>query len=338
MQVEKKMTLSNTTTVPSPTRMPEMIIDGLVISKWSRELFLDMRAGGLTAANCTCSIWEGLEDTIRNVAYWKRLFRENSDLIMQVYTVDDIQRAKSEGKVGIILGWQNTSGLGDCIDSIELYAELGVRVIQLTYNTANYVGSGCYESRDSGLTDFGRDVIRRFNENGILVDLSHVGDKTAKEAIEFSNAPVTYSHVTPAGLHHHPRNKSDDQLRFIAQHGGFVGVATTPSFLRKGYDSSVDDYAEAIRYVANLVGEEQVGLATDSVQDQPPEFIHWISHDKGHGRRLVDLGGIPLLNGFKTLKDYNNIIDALHRAKFTDRQIENIAGANWHRFLTTVWR
>src|SRR5690625_2961156 len=281
--------------------MPEILIDGLVIGNWSRKLFEDMRVGGLTAANCTCSIWEGLEDTVKNIAYWKRLFRENSDLILQVYTAQDIYRAKSENKVGVILGWQNTSGLGDSIDSIELYSELGVRIIQLTYNTANYVGSGCYETRDTGLTDFGRDVIERLNANGILIDLSHVGDKTAKEAILYSKAPVTYSHVTPSGLHAHPRNKSDEQLRFIAQRDGFVGVATTPTFLRNGYDSNIDDYAEAIKYVMNLVGEEQVGLATDSVQDQPAEFVDWISHDKGCGRRLVDFGGIPTLSGFENL-------------------------------------
>src|SRR5690554_5915010 len=114
------MTQSTTITTAGSTRMPGMIIDGLVISKWSRGLFEDMLAGGLTAANCTCSIWEGLEGTVRNIASWKRLFRENQDLIVQVYTVDDIERAKRDGKVGIILGWQNTSGLGDCIDSIEL--------------------------------------------------------------------------------------------------------------------------------------------------------------------------------------------------------------------------
>ena len=136
-----------------------LIIDGLVISKWSREVFADMRKGGLTAANCTCSVWEGIRGSMDNIAAWKRMFEANDDLILQVKTTADIVRAKKEEKTGIILGWQNTSGIEDRIEYLAIYKELGVNVMQLTYNTQNFVGSGCYESVDSGLSDFGRDVV-----------------------------------------------------------------------------------------------------------------------------------------------------------------------------------
>ena len=113
------------------------VIDGLVISKWSRAVFADMRKGGLTAANCTCSIWEGFVDTMRNIAQWKRWFAGNTDLITPVRTTADIRRAKSEGKTGIILGFQNTSALEDQTGYISLFKELGVGVMQITYNTQN---------------------------------------------------------------------------------------------------------------------------------------------------------------------------------------------------------
>ena len=118
------------------------VIDGLVISKWSRAIFADMRAGGLTAANCTCSIWDGFAATMRNIAQWKRWFADNSDLITPVRTTADIRRAKAEEKTGIILGFQNTSALEDQIGYISLFKELGVGVMQITYNTQNLVGAG----------------------------------------------------------------------------------------------------------------------------------------------------------------------------------------------------
>ena len=136
-----------------------IVIDGLIISDFSRAIFEDMRKGGLTAANCTCCVWEGFTETMRNVARWKKLLRDNSDLITQVYTTADIVRAKSEGKTGIILGWQNVTGIEDQLGYLQLFKELGIGIIQMAYNTQNMVGTGCYESRDAGLSDFGREVV-----------------------------------------------------------------------------------------------------------------------------------------------------------------------------------
>jgi membrane dipeptidase len=136
-----------------------IVIDGLVISKWSREVFADMRKGGLTAANCTCSIWEGFAETMRNIARWKRWFTDNADLITPVHTTADIRRAKAEGKTGIILGFQNTSAFEDQVGYIALFKDLGVGVVQITYNTQNLAGAGCYERRDTGLSGFGYEVV-----------------------------------------------------------------------------------------------------------------------------------------------------------------------------------
>ena len=121
-----------------------IVIDGLIISNFSREVFADMRRGGLTAANCTCSIWENFRDSMNNVARWKRHFTDNADLITQVYSTADIRRAKEEGKTGIILGWQNLSGIEDQIGYLSLFKELGVGIMQIAYNTQNLVGCGCY--------------------------------------------------------------------------------------------------------------------------------------------------------------------------------------------------
>jgi len=314
-----------------------LVIDGLVISNWSRDIFADMRKGGLTAANCTCSIWEGIRGSMDNVASWKRMYREHDDIILQVKTTADITRAKQEGKTGIILGWQNTSGIEDRIEYLPIFKELGVNIMQLTYNTQNFVGSGCYESVDSGLSDFGRDAVDEMNRVGILIDLSHVGAKTSDDAIRHSKNPVAYTHCLPSGLKEHQRNKSDEQLKFIADRGGFIGVTMFPAFLRRGTDSTVVDYVEAMDYVINLVGEDCVGFGTDFTQDQDQAFFDWLVHDKGDGRELTVFGEIINPLGIRTIGEYPNLTQEMLKQGWSESKVRKILGENWLRVLKDVW-
>jgi len=223
-----------------------LIFDGLIVSNWSPEIFQAMRRGGLAAANCTCCVWENFADTMRNIAAWNGWFRDYPELIVKARTVADIRRAQADGRTAIVLGFQNVSAFEDRLGFVEIFKDAGVGIAQLAYNTQNLVGTGCYESRDGGLSDFGRDVVAEMNRVGMMCDLSHVGPVTSEETILASRKPVCYSHCLPAALKPHPRNKSDEQLRFIAGHGGFVGVTMFPPFLPKGPASTVDDYVAAI--------------------------------------------------------------------------------------------
>jgi membrane dipeptidase len=316
-----------------------IVIDGLVISRFSRSVFESMHAGGVTAANCTCSVWEGFRDTMINLTEWQRWFREHDDLIMPVHVAADIARAKAEGRVGIILGWQNTSALEDRVEFVELFRRLGVGVMQLTYNTQNLVGSGCWESQDAGLSDFGREVIDEMNRVGVLVDLSHVGPATSRDAVEHSGKPVAYTHCCPTGLKDYPRNKTDEELRRIADRGGFVGVATYPPFLPWGDDTTVDHCVEVFEYVINVVGEDAVGIGTDFTQDQDVHFFEWLRRDKGHGRTLVPgKARVPQLpQGLARLDEYPNLTAAMERRGWPEPRIRKVLGENWLRLLGEVW-
>lgn len=315
-----------------------VVIDGLIIANWSRAVFEDMRRGGLTAANCTCCVWENFRGAMDNIAAWKGMFREHADLITQVFTTDDIRRAKSEGRTGIILGWQNVSGIEDRIDYLALFKALGVGVIQMAYNTQNLVGSGCYESRDGGLSDFGREVVAEMNRVGILCDLSHVGANTSRDVIEVSTKPVAYSHCLPSGLKAHPRNKSDDELRFIAERGGFIGVTMFPAFLKRGTESTVDDYVEAIDYVIDIAGEDCVGIGTDFTQGYERPFFDWLTHDKGYARKLTEFGDIVNPEGIRTIGEFPNLTAAMHRAGWNEARIRKVIGGNWLALLDEVWK
>ncbi|MCK4624866.1 MAG: dipeptidase [Phycisphaerae bacterium] len=314
-----------------------VVFDGLIVAKWGQQVFEDMRIGGLTAANCTCSVWENFRGSMDNIAWFKRWFDEYDHLLMQVHSTEDVRRAKSVGKVGICLGWQNTSGIEDRLDYLELFRELGVGIMQLTYNTQNFAGSGCYESDDGGLSDFGKDLVSEMNRLGILCDLSHVGPNTSRDVIKHSKKPVAYSHVLPAGLKDHPRNKSDEQLKFIVDHGGFVGVTMFAPFLKRGGDSTVADFVEAIEYVIDLVGEDRVGIGTDFTQGHGPDFFDWVTRDKGTGRKLLDTGNIYSPRGLETLRDYPNLTDALVSAGWGKSRIRKVLGENWLNLLAEVW-
>jgi len=322
---------------PQELHQDAIVIDGLIIANWSRAIFEDMRKGGLTAANCTCSVWENARGTLDNIARWKQFFRDNADLITPVHTTADILRAKQEGRTGIILGWQNLSGIEDQIPFLKVFKDLGVGVMQMAYNTQNLVGTGCYESKDGGLSDFGREVVAEMNAVGILCDLSHVGSKTSEDVILESKKPVAYTHCLPSGLKEHPRNKSDAELRFIAERGGFIGVTMFTPFLAKGIESTVDDYVEAMDYIINIAGEDSVGVGTDFTQGYDQPFFEWLTHDKGYLRRLTRFGKIKNPTGFETIGEYPSLTAAMLRAGWSETKVRKVIGGNWMRVLKDVW-
>ena len=314
-----------------------IVIDGLIVSNWSADVFRDMRKGGLTAANCTCCVWEGFAETMNNVAQWNGWFREHDDLIVKARSAADIRRAKEEGRTAIVLGFQNTSAFEDKLGAVQLFKDAGVGIAQMTYNTQNYAGSGCYESSDSGLSDWGRELVAEMNRVGMLIDLSHVGSRTSDDTIRESAKPVAYTHCCPSALKPHPRNKSDGELRFIADRGGMIGVTMFPAFLKRGADSTVEDYVEAMEHVISVAGEDHVAFGTDFTQGYGQDFFDWITNDKGDARSLIKFSLMPNPKGVETIGQLPNLTAAMERAGWSEGRIRKIMGENWLSFLAEVW-
>jgi membrane dipeptidase len=315
-----------------------LVIDGLNISRWNREIFEDMRKGGLDVVQCTCSIWDNFKDTMNNIALWKQWFKQNNDIIIQVYSTDDIVKAKEQGKTGIILGFQNTSAFEDQLSYVSLFYELGVRVVQMCYNTQNLSGSGCYEEFDGGLSGFGRELVSTMNESGMVIDLSHVGINTSSDVIQVSKEPVCFSHTIPFGLKKHPRNRTDKELENIVEKGGFVGATFFPPLLPNGTDSTVDDLIAVIQYLIDLLGEDNVGIGTDFTQGYGDEFFHSISHDKGYARKLVEFGSTENPDALKKIRDFPNLTVAMLKAGWPRELIKKIMGNNWFDFYKKIWK
>jgi membrane dipeptidase len=314
-----------------------IVVDGLIVARWGPDVFRALRAGGLTAVNATCAVWENARQTLDNIAAWLGWFDRHPDLIVPVHRVADVAAAKAAGTTGIILGFQNASPIEDRLDYLALFKRLGVGVIQLTYNTQNLVGSGCYESRDSGLSDFGREVVAEMNRVGIAIDLSHVGPRTADDAIAASRKPVIFSHVLPAELKAHPRNKETRQLRAVADGDGLVGVTMFPPFLPRGTASTVDDYAEIIEWMVDRCGEDHVAYGTDFTQGHDQAFFEWITRDKGYARELTRFGEIKNPKDIERIEDTPNLTAALERRRWPAARIEKVMGRNWVAYLERVW-
>ena len=322
-----------------------LVIDGLNVSNWDSPAVYDsLSLGGVTAINATIATWEGFAETLDNISAWSLRFKKRSDSITLVETVDDILEAKRSGRTGIILGWQNATPIENDLDRLGLFHRLGVRIVQVTYHERNLLGNGCYERRDDGLSHFGADAVAEMNRLGILVDLSHVGEKTTLDAIETSRKPVAFTHANARSYHDVVRNKTDEALRALADRGGVVGVTCIVTFLRTGYESTVDDYAEAIDDMVGRVGIDHVGIGTDYTQDQPESFWRYIGSQQGTKypstfddgtARYQDRQLYP--QGLETPDKLPNLTAALARRGRGSAEIEKILGGNWLRLLRDVW-
>ncbi|CDZ67137.1 Zn-dependent dipeptidase, microsomal dipeptidase [Neorhizobium galegae bv. orientalis] len=318
-----------------------IIVDGLQTCQWSRSIFEEMRAGGLTAVNVSSLLWENFREGIGYVSEWKRFLRENDDILRPVRTVADIHAAKAENKTGIIIGWQNTSPLEDKLDYVEIFKDLGVGIMQLTYNTQNYSGAGYLEEVDSGLTGFGKEVLAEMNRVGVLCDLSHVGDKTTADVIAQSKSPVCISHILPRALKDVKRNKPDELFVACAQKGGIVGVSLFAPGLAAGNDATVEDYLDAMAYVIDLVGEDHVGVGTDFSLDRPRPgpWLLWANKDKGTARTLTEFGSVKISKpkGIERMTELPNLTTRMLARGWSEDLVLKLLGKNWLRVLGKAW-
>jgi membrane dipeptidase len=319
-----------------------IVIDGLNVSNWhSPRVFQSLHAGGLTAINATVAVWENYRETVDNITAWLHRFRNYAGILSQVKTVQDIHQAKQQGKVGVILGWQNASPLENHLDRLILFHALGVRIIQLTYSERNLLGNGCNERSDDGLSHFGLDAIRQMNELGILIDLSHCGDRTTLQAIEASEKPVACTHANARAFFNATRNKTDESLKLIAEKGGVVGAVAFPTFLRKGFESTIADYVDAIDDLVARVGIDHVAIGTDYIQDHPNTFLDWTSSQQGtKPRKRKEPLPDPLLHprGMETPDRLPNLAVELLRRGYHEIEIAKILGGNWVRLFQEVWQ
>jgi microsomal dipeptidase-like Zn-dependent dipeptidase len=320
-----------------------MLIDGLQCGFFDREVFEDLRHGGFTCVTPTFGFWEGTLESLDSIGRWRDLVRECSDVAVLAGSTADILEAHATNRVAILPGFQNTNCLDDRIRYVELFADLGIRVMQLTYNNQNELGGSCYEDSDSGLARFGREVVREMNRAGILVDLSHVGEKTTLDAIEYSEKPVAVTHANAASLFPHKRNKGDDILHALKEKGGIIGCATYRNITPTAACDSVKAWCEMVARTVDIAGIDHVGIGTDYSHNNTQAHLDWMR--MGRWSRIVNYGAGSATNSGPAPKpqwlsrpgDLSKVADGLKQVGFNQDEADKITAGNWLRVYGRVF-
>ena len=308
-------------------------IDGLQYCNWSREIFLEMRAGGLTAIHATVSYHEGFRQTVRHLVDWRARFREHEDLILLARNWADVERARASSRTAIFLGLQTPMAIEDDIGLIEILHDLGLRFMQLTYNNQSLLGCGWMEAEDSGVTRMGREAIAEMNRVGMAIDLSHAGERTALEAIEFSQRPVLISHANPRWLKDTARNVSKSVLEALRARGGLLGLSLYPLHMPGGSETSLRQFGEMAAEAARIVGVEHLGIGSDLCQNQPDSVVRWMRAGRWTRVRDDELTFPPQPDWFRSNKDFPSLAEGLTAAGFRREEVALVLGGAWRKFI-----
>ena len=331
-----------------------IIVDGLL--PWANldyPKYMDqIREGGVTAGNVTVAQTTTFEEALSNITHYKNQLEDNPDRVMLATTIEDIHHAKEEGKLAAIFGFQDAKPLDDKLSNIRLFKDLGVRVIQLTYNAQNYIGTGCCELTYGPLTYFGREVVEELNAQGIVIDLSHCCDETTIDTIERSEAPVFITHSSMFSLcNAYGRNKKDEHLLALAEKGGVVGICFAPLFIKRDPEtfevqpSDVHDVLDHIDYAVNLIGVDHVGFGTDMcgkwLDDRftpPTSSLRWWRplRPDVFGRGPTEEYD-PFPDGLDRHHKLLNLTRGLVARGYSDEDISKILGGNAMRLFSEVW-
>jgi membrane dipeptidase len=273
---------------------------------------------------------DGFREASINFAQWLERIRA-ADQAMLVKSADDFTAAKDQGKVGVVLSSQTPTPIEDDLHLLRVMYELGLRVMQLSYQRRNLIADGCGEPIDGGVSAFGRDVIAEMNRLGIAIDLSHASDRTMLDAIELSEQPVFFSHSNARAVVDHVRNVPDEILRRVADSGGVCCVSAYSEFLKpQGSKVGTDPtaMAEMARYLVNLMGAEHVGIGLDVGEEREAAEVAMIGGGQEIEKRYSLL----------TRRDYPRITMALEQAGLSEDQIELVLGKSLVQYFGRVWR
>lgn len=303
------------------------------------------RASGVTAACGTLSALESydsaFERAVQEIANCQSIAASLPDNLIVARHAADIERAHAEGKHAIVIDFQNSVAFGDVLGRVDLFQGLGLRMVQLTYNLQNLVGSGCTETYQGGLTYFGRELVQKLNEARIIVDVSHCSEQVGWDAMDVSSAPVIVSHSCSKAVVYHDRGKTDALARAIAEQGGYFGVVVVPGFVKDSPGATLEDFARHVVHLVNVCGIDHVGIGTDKggpgpttgtvipfpedLPYLPPGQFNWSGFRPEEHRLTPDYN----TEGFEDFADWPNVTLALAAAGFSEEELRKLLGLNF---------
>ena len=311
----------------------------------------EVRESGITAFNVTIGSvgneppLAAFEAIVRDIARLDAEIERHPDVLARVRTAADIRAAKRDGRCGLVYGLQDGVSFEDDLDRLQTLRQFGVMVIQPTYNRRNLLGDGSMEPADAGLSRDGVEAIERMNALGILVDLSHCGRRTAMDAIRVSSKPVAFTHTGCAALADHPRNRTDAELRAVAERGGVAGIYVMP-YLAGGRQPTGADVVAHVEHAWNVCGEDHVSIGTDGTLSAivlTPEFVEAFRENTRRRREAGIAAPGETDDGYLFASDLNTprrletLAGMLVARGHSEARVEKLLGANLLRVFGEAW-
>ena len=299
----------------------------------------DFRGSGITAMHNSFGFggFNAKEAAFEYLAAWQGYIGHHSDLFTLVRSARDIDDAKKSGKIAVIMGAQNADHF-HTPDDVATFYRLGLRCAQLTYNSQNYIGSGATDRVDGGVSDFGVGIIGAMNKAGMLIDVSHCGDRTTLDAAELSPKPIAITHSNCRAVSPHPRNKDDEAIRKVAAKGGVMGITGVRMFVRDRDPTNVAHMVDHIDHVVKLVGVEHVGIGSDAdlngYDDMPADEYEQL---KAAYKSTYAFRGKIDIDGFDHPRKMFDLTEELIKRGYSDENITLILGGNFRRLLSATW-
>mgnify|MGYP002379150383 FL=1 len=276
---------------------------------------------------------------LKNLEEWQKRIQENANRLLLATSANDYVRAKKENKTAIMLGFQNATMVEDSIENLDKLYKAGTRWIQLTYNERNLLGDGCTERTNAGLSDFGIEVVERMNELGIIVDVSHCGKQTTIDGIKFSKYGASINHSMCEALYkNHPRAKTDDQIRAMADKGGVIGIICLGYMIgpNLGTETTLETYVDHIAHAVKVGGIDHVGLGADfaiqGLEASGATRDNWYVPRLTRFKDTYNVQWPPWIPELDTTHRYRHVARALNKSGFSSGDIEKILGQNWLRY------
>ena len=299
--------------------------------------------GGVTVVAPSLAANHNCGEAIIRIADWLNIIRERSQELMLVTDKEGFCQAKSTDRLGILFHFQNSLPLGQSIELVDVYHALGVRVIQLTYNVRNFVGDGCLEPNDAGLSAFGRRLIKAMNRVGIAIDCSHTGIQTTLDAMDVSERPVVFSHNLAKAICDSPRNLADEQIKRVAEMGGVIGINGFPPFVAKKSRPTLDDLLKHVDHIAALVGIEHVGIGIDfeyigeSMQEASMAHYDYFVRTGQWDPKDYPPPPYHYPQGLDDPRCFPNLTRALLERGYDEAETKKILGGNFMRVYSQIW-
>ena len=283
---------------------------------------------------------------VLGIGNMEREIDRHPDALCRIRTVADIAAAKKAGRLGLIYGFQDAVAFETDLSRLDQLYRLGLRIVQPTYNRRNLLGDGCLEPANAGLSIAGFAAVEKMNELGILVDLSHCGRQTAADAIRHSKVPVAFTHTGSAALADHPRNRTDAELRAMAEKGGVAGIYFMP-FLNAGKQATAADVIRHLEHMIDVAGEDHVSIGTDGglsgevlsqeFRDRHVEFVRK-RREAGISAPGETEDGYLFAADLNMPRRLETLADRLLARGHGSARIEKILGSNLVRVLQAAWK